>query len=242
MPGRRSQARTASIAALLAALTAAACGSSTHHKAQTHAQTAATSTPTASTHPKTTASRPKSTPTRPKKTTTTAPHAAKAPPSTPVAGLRGTPGYSLYELCSGQCSGSVPASIVRPLHIPGPGPGGSCPTSAGRGPVKPSGPPNLRLQPFLGSSWQGAEVTWRSSPGYRGPVLIRGRQVGGAGVVGFGEGHVPYEALELLDSAKGAPPGPSRTWPSFTRVHAPGCYAYQVDGTSFSEVIVFRAS
>ena len=107
--------------------------------------------------------------------------------------------------------------------------------------MKPSGPPNLRLQPFLGSAWRGAEVTWRSSPGYRGPVLIRGRQVGGAGVVGFGEGHVPYEALELLNSAKGVPPGPGRTWPSFTRVQAPGCYAYHVDGTSFSEVIVFRA-
>jgi hypothetical protein len=37
----------------------------------------------------------------------------------------------------------------------------------------------------------------------------------------------------------GAPLG---VWPSFTRVRKPGCYAYEVDGTSFSEVIVFRAT
>lgn len=29
--------------------------------------------------------------------------------------------------------------------------------------------------------------------------------------------------------------------PSFTRVRAPGCYAYQVDGTGFTEIIVFQA-
>ena len=29
--------------------------------------------------------------------------------------------------------------------------------------------------------------------------------------------------------------------PSYTRVRGPGCYAYQVDGTSFSRVIVFEA-
>lgn len=29
--------------------------------------------------------------------------------------------------------------------------------------------------------------------------------------------------------------------PSTTRVRAPGCYAYQVDGTTFSSVIVFGA-
>jgi hypothetical protein len=30
--------------------------------------------------------------------------------------------------------------------------------------------------------------------------------------------------------------------PSFTRLRAAGCYAWQVDGTSFSRVIVFRAA
>jgi hypothetical protein len=84
---------------------------------------------------------------------------------------------------------------------------------------------------FIGSSWRGARVTWTAS-GYSGPVLVRGRQIGGAGAVGFGEGHVPYDELQLQGS------GP---WQSFTRVQSPGCYFYQVDGTSFSTTIVFRA-
>jgi hypothetical protein len=30
--------------------------------------------------------------------------------------------------------------------------------------------------------------------------------------------------------------------PSYTRLRAPGCYAYQIDGTTFSRVIVFAAA
>lgn len=79
-------------------------------------------------------------------------------------------------------------------------------------------------------------MTWQAS-GYSGPILIRGRELGGAGAVGFGEGHVPYDELQLL--GVGATP---MHWPSFTRVKGPGCYAYQVDGANFSAVIVFRAT
>jgi len=32
-----------------------------------------------------------------------------------------------------------------------------------------------------------------------------------------------------------------RQFPSYTRVRARGCYAYQIDGTNFSTVVVFRA-
>jgi hypothetical protein len=32
-----------------------------------------------------------------------------------------------------------------------------------------------------------------------------------------------------------------RTNPSYTRVRTPGCYAYQVDGTTFSYTIAFEA-
>ncbi len=109
--------------------------------------------------------------------------------------------------------------------------------SAGSGPLTPS-PRDLAATSFVGSAWKGDRTTWQSS-GYRGPILIRGRQVGGPGAVGFGEGHTPYAELQLLGNAMGAPAG---QWPSFTRVQAAGCYAYQVDGTSFSEVIVFRAT
>ncbi len=109
----------------------------------------------------------------------------------------------------------------------------------GSGPVKLAGSPTqLTLTPFLGSAWQGARVTWTAS-GNQGATLIRGHQLGGSQAVGFGEGHTPYDELQLDGRANGAPPG---QWPSFTRLRGPGCYGYQIDGTSFSEVIVFRAS
>jgi hypothetical protein len=146
----------------------------------------------------------------------------------------------MYELCSGHCTGSVPAALERPLHLPATPPPG-CPAST-RGPVRPQGSPDVKLQSFVGSAWKGAEVTWQSAPSYQGPVLIRGRELGATSPVGFGEGHVPYDQLQLLDPAHGMPHGPTRKWPTFTRVHAAGCYAYQVDGTNFSDLIVFRAS
>jgi hypothetical protein len=92
--------------------------------------------------------------------------------------------------------------------------------------------------------WDGGRVTFVAAPSYTGPVLIRGGEVGGAGVAGFGEGRTPVDELQLLTAATtstGEPTG-ARQWPSFARVRQAGCYAYQVDGTSFSEVIVFQAT
>jgi hypothetical protein len=102
----------------------------------------------------------------------------------------------------------------------------------------------LAVSPFVGSTWLGARVTWSASAGYTGPVLIRGRQLDGPHAVGFGEGHIPYDELQLLAPGMGASraPGGGREWQSFTRVRTHGCYGYQVDGTSFSEVIVFSAA
>jgi hypothetical protein len=109
--------------------------------------------------------------------------------------------------------------------------------------VKPLGSPALALTPFVGSAWKGARVTWVAAKGYPGPVLVRGRQLAGPGAVGFGEGRTPYDELQLSAPGTGAPsvPGEGRAWLSFTRVRRSGCYAYQVDGTSFSTVIVFKA-
>ena len=67
----------------------------------------------------------------------------------------------------------------------------------------------------------------------------------GSGSVGFDLNGATEPMAELQ-----LPPGRSnpdtskggwRNWPSYTRVQTPGCYAYQVDGTNFSYVIVFRA-
>ena len=174
--------------------------------------------------------------------TTTAP--PPVPSGTPGApdGLRPTTGYATYELCSSGCSGSVPSALRRPLHLPHLAAGARCRVSPPNGPVAPLGGQSLAVASFIGSSWSGSRVTWTAAPSYGGPVLIRGRQLGGGGgAVGFGEGHVPYDELQLLASGQGSPGGRGRAWLTITRVKGPGCYAYQVDGTSLSEVIVFEA-
>ncbi len=241
--GARGLAASAGVFAA-AALALAGCGSSSPHKTQTTAQNPTTGTITAAKHAPAKHAQKHAHTRTPRRTASTTPNTTRtntAPSPSPANGLRANGGYGLYELCSGHCTGSVPAALERTLRLPGLGPGGACPVSTGPGPVSTIGSANIRLQGFIGSAWRGGRVTWRSSARYRGPVLIRGRQVGGSGVVGFGEGHVPYDQLQLLDAAQGMPRGPAREWPSFTRVRSPGCYAYQVDGTSFSYVIVFRA-
>lgn len=95
------------------------------------------------------------------------------------------------------------------------------------------------------SGWGGMKVLWVIDVHYTGPVLIRGRQVDGPHDVRFNGGldqlynsdaqPPPLPALRLLG------PPPETNWPSQTRLQAPGCYAFQVDGLTFSEVIVFQA-
>jgi len=33
-----------------------------------------------------------------------------------------------------------------------------------------------------------------------------------------------------------------RNFPSYTRLRSPGCYAYQVDGVAFTDIIAFKAA
>jgi hypothetical protein len=101
-------------------------------------------------------------------------------------------------------------------------------------------PSPLAVASFVGSTWPGARVTFVAASDYTGPIIIRGGEIGGAGAVGFGEGHIPVDELQLLTPATTS--GGVREWPTFTRLRSPGCYAYQADGTDFSEVIVFAAT
>jgi hypothetical protein len=157
--------------------------------------------------------------------------------------------------------GGVPDALRRPLQIPTIDAGATCPVSQanpriwsrrapglGPGPVGPVGLGThaiLRFRPFHGSDWGGQKVLWAAAPSYEGSILIRGGQVNGAGGVGFnvnGDGP-PFAELQLPPSGPwtSRSNGGWRGWPSYTRVREPGCYAYQVDGTDFSYVIVFRA-
>ncbi len=89
------------------------------------------------------------------------------------------------------------------------------------------------------------KVLWVSAPAYQGPVLIRGARLDGSGVVQFATGgSAPTSEFKLLEPGASSPGEGAgwREWPSYTEVPQPGCYAYQVDGTSFSAVIVFEAA
>ncbi len=93
---------------------------------------------------------------------------------------------------------------------------------------------------YSGSDWGGGKVLWVVAPAYPGPVLIRGHQVDGPNEIRFDEGEHPSAELHIEEVS----PGSTSDWrsqPSFTRLLAPGCYVYQVDGINFSEWISFKA-
>jgi hypothetical protein len=109
----------------------------------------------------------------------------------------------------------------------------------GPGPAYPIfGTGTLQIAPpenFASTSWGGQKVLWFVLPSYSGPVLIRGGRLDAPGLVRFEIGDVPPR--ELMIPGRNGPRGR----PSYTRLEGPGCYAYQIDGTTFSRIIVFRA-
>ena len=118
----------------------------------------------------------------------------------------------------------------------------------GRGPVYPglgssAGRVNATPDRQYGGPWGGEKVFWYVQPSYRGRVLIRGRRLNGPQSLGFNGGKLPAPELriETYDTVSwsGQPTG-SRGVPSGVRVLASGCYGVQIDGTSFSRVVVFR--
>ncbi len=171
--------------------------------------------------------------------------------------------YEAYCANAYSCPhGHVLASLRRPLHLPHPRSGEACPVGCahsvspdfgpalGPGPVYPVGlgskgvlsfvyPPDPKSV-YAGSAWGGQKVLWVGRATYRGPVLIRGARLDGSGRIGFGLDIVPWDDLEFPPISELSPPQ-WRNWPSTTRLRAPGCYGYQVDGLDFSLVIVFRA-
>jgi hypothetical protein len=159
------------------------------------------------------------------------------------------------------------AKLRRPLHLPHLSSGRTCPVShvdhrlpwrrihifggsgIGRGPVYPglgssSGLLYATRDEQYGGPWFGTKVFWYVLPKYRGAVLIRGRRLDGAQLVRFNGGKLPSSELRIESgetvSWQGQPPG-SRGVPSGVRIIAPGCYGFQIDGTSFSRIVIFNA-
>jgi hypothetical protein len=115
--------------------------------------------------------------------------------------------------------------------------------------ILPYAPP----QNYHSATWGGEKTLWAIAPSYRGAVIVRGRQLDGPHEIRFDNGldehGVYWEAtlqpfLRLMGGEKYATPGgnPWANYATNTRLEAPGCYAFQVDGASFSYLIVFEAT
>lgn len=161
------------------------------------------------------------------------------------------------------------SALRRPLRVPKIAPGSSCPrnprrgytTSLGfnfRGPLFGPGPaypllldratatiefawPPTNPQ-WAASGWSGTKTLWVVDRKYQGRVLVRGRQLDGQNALRFEDGRPAFTRESALR------PSPelrieegSTDQPSATRVRAEGCYAFQVDGESFSYLITFKA-
>ena len=185
------------------------------------------------------------------------------PPALRYGSLRAPAGYASFCAACG-LTGAAPVALRRPLRLPIASVARRCPQpparalAPGLGPVVGAGPvyvePPGQLQfPILTRrwirtatvrfhGWSPARVLWVIAPSYRGPVLVRGGSVGGRSRIGFGDngGGVENPAYDELQ----IPPARGSGWREslhYTLLHAPGCYAYQIDGTGFTETIVFQA-
>ncbi|WP_091558752.1 hypothetical protein [Micromonospora pattaloongensis] len=147
---------------------------------------------------------------------------------------------------------------LRPLRLPSVPAGGPCPVTPrtpwsgpgvagavlGEGPLYPvadyfrDGVLQLRDTDRRPAGGYEVKVRWIGA-GYAGPVLVRAGRIDGKGAASVTFSNVG----EKRDGGHYAElNGPTTDIPATTSVDGPGCYAYQVDGTTFSTVIVFRAA
>lgn len=137
--------------------------------------------------------------------------------------------------------------IVPPFGaLPGWGRGPAFPTGLGAG-ARPLFGFEHPPQPGSGweaSGWGGNKNIWVISPSYGGPVLVRGRQLDGPNEIRFENGRPAFTRESALHPSRDLRlhgPEPYGN-PSTTRLRAPGCYAFQIDGRGFTYAIVFEAS
>jgi hypothetical protein len=144
-------------------------------------------------------------------------------------------------------AGACPSSPI--VHIKPVGGGFSGPgsvTARGDGPTFVVAEPassfvHLRPSDRTGGGWYGLKTIFTADPSYRGPMLVRGVQLAGTGGVGFPGAFNAPRPTELHLTTPADSGGIWVSWPTVTYVRSTGCFAYQIDGTTFTEVIVFEA-
>jgi hypothetical protein len=100
--------------------------------------------------------------------------------------------------------------------------------------IDDAGAARTGFHPAALHGWLAVKSHFFSYPRYRGPFLVRARSLWPGGRVRLGA--TPTQAGRLL-----APSGSGwREQPDFTFVRSPGCYGWQIDGTTFSYVVVIR--
>ena len=171
------------------------------------------------------------------------------PDARPIDALRRRP----LQLPTMPADGTCP--VTKPRVIPQQG-GFSGPFEViGEGPFRMNSDGHVSFEyppgpdtGYAGTGWGGQKVIWSIDESYAGPVLLRGRQLDGdhelrfdryQGALGQDAGVTAHAEL-AYPALPGA--GVARTPPSAVRLQAPGCYAIQADGTSFSTIIVFEAT
>lgn len=174
---------------------------------------------------------------------------------------------ALVLIQASSASGGWGRKLHRPLHLPQLAPGAPCPVSSvdsrldwasinvfggsgiGRGPAYPATGPSSQLtvrpDAQYPGPWLGTKLFWYVRPSYRGPVLIRGRQLDGNRRLGFNGREVPRWEMRIRIGQTvgwdGQRPG-SRGLPSTIRARTSGCYGVQIDGTRFSRIVVFSVT
>lgn len=94
-----------------------------------------------------------------------------------------------------------------------------------------------------GQGWYGQKTPWVISREYSGALLVRGARIDRRGQVRFALGYGDHlrELYWEAGADQSLTPDPDyRFLASATLVRTRGCYAFQVDGESFSRVIVVR--
>jgi hypothetical protein len=170
-----------------------------------------------------------------------------------------------------QCAtGGVPRTLWRPLRMPVAPSDGECPASSprtitprvapvlGEGPVYFSaGAYNLRDRTTMvvpdpgfapaaasGTGWSLAKSPLVLKATFRQPLIVRGHRIDGDGELGFSgdKGRRPYAAMQFAPRTRAIPLGSYKALSLVVWVSTPGCYAMQIDSTTRSQVVVFRAA
>lgn len=148
---------------------------------------------------------------------------------------------------------TIPAVLKRPLRLPGLGRDGSCPTTPTAGPPMTVAHPvaavtvgNGPVYPVLfraapgGRLDQSAVAYWDAPKPLGGVAIVRGHRLGAPrDRIRFQNDRQELSLIHVLDPATAHSAGPEGRWWPPTRLRAgAGCYGFQIDGPSFSEVLV----